>query len=287
MDVQAIREAWFRGSGVACEPAAFPRQRTYRLVLLGPPGVGKGTQATLLCERLGTCHLSTGDLFRASACGGDASPAMAAALAAMRRGELVSDELVMSMIRERSGCLRCQGGFLLDGIPRTLVQAEALAAILDDLSVELDAVLSYDLPIEEIVARIGGRRTCTECKAVYHTSACPPARDGVCDHCGGALAQRDDDRPEAVRIRMQAYAEATKPLTAYYAERNKLVSISAAGRPEAIVDETLRLLDQHVAATAREGVRSERPSRVETPTGARCAGPKSAAAGSAQCKHAR
>ena len=111
---------------------------------------------------------------------------MTAALEAMRRGELVSDELVMSMVRERCGCLRCRGGFLLDGIPRTLGQAETLEAMLEELGVALDAVLSYELPLEEIVERIGGRRTCSECKAVYHLTARPPTHDETCDHCGGA-----------------------------------------------------------------------------------------------------
>ena len=118
------REGWFRGSDSKCEPAPPPRDRVYRLILLGPPGVGKGTQAKLLCDRLRTCHLSTGDLFRSATCEPEPTPAMAAALEAMRRGELVSDELVMSMVRERSACLRCHGGFLLDGIPRTVRQAD-------------------------------------------------------------------------------------------------------------------------------------------------------------------
>ena len=227
----------------------FPRKHTYRLVLLGPPGVGKGTQAELLCERLGTCHLSTGDLFRASSCAEDPSPAMATALEAMRRGELVSDELVMSMVRERFDCLRCYGGFLLDGVPRTLAQAETLENMLAELKVALDAVFSYELPLEEIVDRIGGRRTCGKCKAVYHITARPPAQEGLCDRCGGELIQRDDDRPEAVRIRMQTYREATRPLTDFYAERGKLVSVSAQGSPGEIIEQSLQSLEQHMDAT--------------------------------------
>jgi len=128
---------------------------------------------------------------------------MTAALVAMRGGELVSDELVMSMVRERCGCLRCHGGFLLDGIPRTLVQANNLEIILAELGLALDAVLSYELPLEEIVDRLSGRRTCAICKAVYHIAARPPAKEAICDHCGGALIQRDDDRPDAVHVRMQ------------------------------------------------------------------------------------
>ena len=186
MDSPPNRAGWFRGSDFACEPGPSSRDRIYRLVLLGPPGVGKGTQAELLCDRLGTCHLSTGDLFRAGTCTAEPSPAMTAALEAMHRGELVSDELVMSMVRERCGCLRCHGGFLLDGIPRTLGQAEALEVILERLGVALDAVLSYELPLDEIVARLGGRRTCRDCKAVYHLTSRPPMVDETCDRCGGA-----------------------------------------------------------------------------------------------------
>jgi adenylate kinase len=240
------REAWFRGSDVACEPAPFPRKRTYRLALLGPPGVGKGAQAALLCDRLGTCHLAMGDLFRESSYAAEPSPAMAAAHDAMRDGELVSDELVISIFRERSACLRCHGGFVLDGFPRTLAQAEFMAIILGKTGVVLDAVLSYELPLDEIVDRIGGRRICARCKAVYHITARPPAKDVTCDHCGGALIQRDDDRPDAVRVRMQTYAAATRPLTAFYAERNKLISISAQGQPDEIIERSLLSLEKHL-----------------------------------------
>src|SRR4029079_12933018 len=113
------RDGWFRGANVACAPTEFPRTRIYRLVLRGPPGVGKGAQAGLLCDRLGTCHLATGDLFRESSSEAETSAAMLAARTAMRNGELVSDELVISIVRERSACLRCHGGFVLDGFPRT------------------------------------------------------------------------------------------------------------------------------------------------------------------------
>jgi adenylate kinase len=240
------REGWFRGSNVACKPAAFPRKRTYRLVLLGPPGVGKGAQAELLCDRLGTCHLAMGDLFRASSYAAEPSPAMAAAHDAMRDGELVSDELVISIFRERSACLRCHGGFVLDGFPRTLAQAEFLEIILRKCGVALDAVLSYELPLDEIVDRIGGRRTCAKCKAVYHITALPTAKDANCDRCSGELIQREDDRPDAVRVRMQTYTEATRPLTEFYAKRKNLISISADGQPDEIFERSLLSLEKHL-----------------------------------------
>src|SRR6516165_6028613 len=173
MSSQHHRIGWFQGGDVTCEP--MPGDRPYRLVLFGPPGVGKGTQAELLTQVLGTCHLSTGDVFRAAQCAGEQSPAVREALDAMRRGELVSDALVVALVRERAHCLRCRGGFLLDGFPRTLAQAEALDELLAEQVVSLDAVVDYELPLEEIVARLGGRRTCPGCKAVYHVATRPPA----------------------------------------------------------------------------------------------------------------
>lgn len=244
MSGHPTRDGWFSAGQVDCEPVPPPRTRTYRLVLLGPPGVGKGTQAALLCEHLRTCHLSTGDLFRAAQCEGAQSPAMQAALAAMQRGELISDELVIDMVRERTGCLRCEGGFLLDGFPRTLRQAVALEEMLAGLKLELDAVLSYELSVDAIVDRLSGRRTCGQCRAVYHVTAQPPAVADVCDQCGGKLVQRDDDRPESVRVRMEVYESETRPLIEFYEPRGKLLRVSASGTPAEICERALKLLEQ-------------------------------------------
>jgi adenylate kinase len=159
----------------------------------------------MLCAELGTCHLSTGDIFRAAKAmnDGERTPALSVAVQCMRRGDLVSDDTVLELVAERVGCLRCEGGFLLDGFPRTVAQAEALETLLKGQKIQLDAVISYDLPLEKVVARLSGRRTCPGCKAVFHVDARPPKISGVCDHCGGQLYQREDDRPESVRVRMQ------------------------------------------------------------------------------------
>lgn len=235
------RTAWFKGGTANCQVTLAPGAKAYRLVLFGAPGVGKGTQAELISERLGPCHLSTGDVFRAAKTldPSERTPALNAALEYMKRGELVPDQTVIGIVRERPNCLRCPGGFLLDGFPRTVEQAEALASMLKDLSVKLDAVLSYDLPIEQIVARLSGRRTCASCKAVYHVTTKPPKVADVCDSCSGKLVVREDDRPEAIRVRMLAYEKSTAPLADYYRQRGLLVSIPADGSPEDIYKRTV------------------------------------------------
>jgi adenylate kinase len=201
----------------------------------------------MLCARLGACHLSTGDIFRAAkainAC--DRSPALSAALQYMRRGELVPDETVLALISERVACLKCEGGFLLDGFPRTVAQAEALERLLTRNRIGLHAVVSYELPLDKIVARLSGRRTCPDCKAVFHITALPPRVGGVCDHCGAKLYQREDDRPESVRVRMEAYQKSTAPLAEFYQARGLLCSVSAEGIPEEICERTLVALQQH------------------------------------------
>ena len=196
------RTAWLKGGAAVCEmPPRAALGKAWRLILLGAPGIGKGTQSELLCERLGACHLSTGDVFRAAKCQDDneCSPAMKTALDAMRHGDLVSDEMVLSLVRERVRCLRCSGGILLDGFPRTVTQAKALEELLQKEKINLTAVFNYELPQEQIIERLSGRRTCEKCKAVFHITGRPPRLKDVCDHCGGKLFQREDDRPESIR----------------------------------------------------------------------------------------
>jgi adenylate kinase len=219
-------------------------KKPMRMVLLGAPGVGKGTQAELLCEKLGACHLSTGDVLRAAKCLAEheRSPSMDAAIDYMKRGDLVPDTTIISMVKERMNCMRCGGGFLLDGFPRTVAQAQELEKILVEAGVQLDAVVDYELPLDQIVARLSGRRTCSSCKAVYHITGNPPKKEGVCNHCGGKLFQREDDTPEAIRVRMAAYSASTKPLIKFYEERGVLVSIPADGSPQNIFNRTISRL---------------------------------------------
>lgn len=238
------RAVWIMAGQAQCCVPGKPQAHPHRLVLLGAPGVGKGTQAELLCQGLGTCQLSTGDVFRAAKClpDGERTPALNEALGYMRRGDLVPDSTVLDLLRERTRCLNCAGGFLLDGFPRTVAQAEALGELLKGENIQLDAVINYDLPIETIVNRLSGRRTCVDCKAVFHLTALPSKVEGICDHCGEKLIQREDDRPEAVRVRMEAYDKSTKPLIEYFRERGLLVTVPADGQPEEIYRRTIAAL---------------------------------------------
>jgi adenylate kinase len=237
------RAAWLVGPMTECSPTRQSAQ-PWRLILLGAPGVGKGTQAELLHQNLGACHLSTGDVFRAARNqnGCDLSPAMGVALDAMRKGALVPDSTVWDMIRERSRCIRCRGGFILDGFPRTLSQASALRGLMEAEKLSLSAVVNYELPIVEVVERLSGRRTCEQCRAIYHVSQQPPQLEGVCDHCGGCLYQREDDRPESVTIRMDAYERSTAPLIAFYRDLGLLLPVPAIGSPAEICAQTVAAL---------------------------------------------
>lgn len=241
MSTASDRAAWIKGGEAQCSVPHKNPVRPWRLVLLGAPGVGKGTQAELLADKLGACHLSTGDIFRAAKslpeC--DRSAAITDALGYMKRGELVPDLTVLSMVRERTRCLNCGGGFLLDGFPRTLDQAMALDALFKSQKVSLDAVIDYRLPLDTIVSRLSGRRTCKNCKAVFHVTGKPPKTEGTCDHCAGELIQREDDQPQAIRVRMKAYETSTAPLTEFYAKKNLLVMVSAEGSPQDILARTL------------------------------------------------
>jgi adenylate kinase len=206
----------------------------HRLVFLGPPGAGKGTQAAVLAARLGIPHLSTGDILRAAVAA--RTPLGLAADGHMRAGRLVPDDLILGLIRERLAHPDAKQGFLFDGFPRTLPQAEAL-----DRLGPLDHVLSFELPSELLVERLTGRQTCPTCHTVYNVSTRPPKVEGVCDLDGTELVQRPDDRIEAVRIRLEVYDKETRPLLAYYRGRGLLRPIDARGSPED-VEQRIRLV---------------------------------------------
>lgn len=249
MSLPRDRTAWLQGGEAVCLQPPQKVQRAWHLILLGPPGVGKGTQAELLSNALGACALSTGDVFRAAK-GRIAAPgtAMAAAQEQMKRGELVTDEIVLGIIRERDQCLHCAGGFMLDGFPRTVAQALALDRLLAAEAIEMDAVISYELPLDELVSRLSGRRVCPRCKSVYHVTTHPPKKPGFCNECGDPLVQRDDDKPEAIAVRLRTYAEATAPLTDYYKAKNLLIHVPAFGTPMNVLAKTLDALAELVLA---------------------------------------
>lgn len=187
-----------------------------KLIFLGPPGAGKGTQAARFAARYGIAHISTGDMLRAELRAG--TPLGQQAQGYMNRGELVPDEVILGMVQSRIGQADCANGFLFDGFPRTVAQADALAALC-----AVDRVVNIDVPQERLVARISGRRMCPDCGAAYHVSTHP---DGRCGKCGGALYQREDDREETVRNRLRVYEEQTQPLIEYYAARDLLVTVN-------------------------------------------------------------
>lgn len=250
MTYQKDRAAWLHGPSLRCETVQEHPENPWRLVLLGAPGVGKGTQADLLHQRLGACHLSTGDVFRAAVSRTDCelSSAMQAAVAYMNRGELVPDAIVWDMVLERSQCLRCAGGFILDGFPRTVGQAESLKRLMESEGMPLTAVVNYELPVSEIVARLGGRRTCENCKSVYHVSELPPRVAERCDRCDGKLIQREDDHPESIKVRLQAYERSTAPLIDFYRNLDLLLPIAAQGTPEEIYERTVERLRVRTSA---------------------------------------
>jgi adenylate kinase len=187
-----------------------------KLLLFGPPGVGKGTQAARLSSVFGIPHIATGDMLRAAI--QNYTPLGKRAKEFIDKGELVPDELILGVIQERLSQPDTARGFLLDGFPRTTPQAVALEGMLSSLSKKLDRVIVLDAPVEELVKRISGRRTCESCQASYNVVAKPPKVAGICDRCGGVLLQRSDDSEEIIRHRLVEYAGKTKPVLAYFKE---------------------------------------------------------------------
>ncbi|HXS34826.1 MAG TPA: adenylate kinase [Solirubrobacterales bacterium] len=210
------------------------------LVLLGPPGSGKGTQGERLQEELQLPYYATGDILRAAVREG--TELGRSAKDYMDRGDLVPDELIVSMIGERIDSPEAADGFILDGFPRTAPQAEALAAKLAELGRKLTSVLLIDVSDEEVVRRLGGRRTCAENGHVFHVEFNPPQRDGVCDVDGSELIVRDDDKPEVIRHRLEQYHSKTAPLIEHYDSQSLLRRINGAATPDEVGDEIRRTL---------------------------------------------
>jgi adenylate kinase len=210
------------------------------LILLGPPGAGKGTQAKLLAAGLQIPHISTGDMFREHKARGTEIGRKVQAI--MDSGGLVTDDITNAMVKDRLSRPDVRGGFILDGYPRTTAQADYLERLLHSLGQRLDRVLSYEVATEVLVDRMSGRRSCPSCGAVYHVSQNPPRKAGACDRDGTALLQRDDDRPESVKKRLDEYDVKTEPLKRYYHERGVLAPVEGVGAPESILASTRKIL---------------------------------------------
>ena len=215
-----------------------------RIVLVGPPGAGKGTQAQFLSSNLSIPKISTGDIFRDNVSHGTALGRQAQAY--MERGDLVPDEVTIAMVTDRLADEDTQAGFLLDGFPRNVPQAETLKKMLASWDTRLDVVLELVVDDDEVVRRLSGRRTCRRCGRVWHTAFDPPTQPGICDDCGGELFQRDDDREETIRHRLEVYQQQTAPLVAFYADEGILLGIDATGPVDEITDRALSALHRFI-----------------------------------------
>ena len=210
-----------------------------KLILLGAPGAGKGTQADIISRKLEIPTISTGNILRAAVREG--TPVGLKAKALMEAGQLVPDDVIMGIMAERVAKDDCKNGYILDGVPRTVAQADALT----EHGIEVDYALCIDVPDEVIEKRMSGRRTCAQCSATYHVESNPPKTAGVCDACGGELTVRPDDMPETVRNRLAVYHAQTEPLLEYYGSRGKLISVDGQGAIEEITNKVFEALGIH------------------------------------------
>ena len=211
-----------------------------RLVLVGPPGAGKGTQAQFIASHFAVPKISTGEIFRANVSEGTELGLEARKY--MDAGDLVPDEVTIGMVKDRLGQDDAQSGFLLDGFPRTVRQAEVLDEMLDPMSASLDVVLELVVDDDEVVRRLSGRRTCHQCGHVWHLDFDPPGTAGICDRCGGELFQRDDDSEDTIRHRLEVYADQTSPLIGYYGDKGLLRGVDATGPVEDVTERAINAL---------------------------------------------
>ncbi|MEQ8201784.1 MAG: adenylate kinase [Syntrophomonadaceae bacterium] len=212
------------------------------IILMGPPGAGKGTQAEYIKKEYPIPHISTGDMFREAVQNG--TPMGMEAKKYMDAGQLVPDQVTIGIVEDRLGMPDCNPGFLLDGFPRTTVQAEALDEVLRKLGKKLDLALNISVPEDVLTARMVGRVFCSSCKTVYNTIFNPPMVTGVCDKCGGVLVQRSDDKAETVKNRINVYWEQTQPLLAYYAQQGNLVTLDGQRDPQEVFGDVKALLEK-------------------------------------------
>jgi adenylate kinase len=213
-----------------------------RLVFLGAPGAGKGTQAKRLVEKYGIPQISTGDLLRAAVAAGTALGKEAKSY--MDRGELVPDSVVLGMVKERLSQDDCKKGFILDGFPRNVAQAEALDKMLAEMNMPLDIALNLDVPFDDLMKRLTGRRTCKSCGQMYNVYYSPSKVEGKCDKCGGELFQRDDDKEETIKKRLDVYRAQTEPLIDYYSKKGILKSVSGTGSIDEIFNSICAILEK-------------------------------------------
>ncbi len=213
-----------------------------RLVLLGAPGAGKGTQAKKLIERYSIPQISTGDILRKAV--QDGTPLGKEAKSYMDRGELVPDSVVIGIIKDRLKENDCKKGYILDGFPRNVAQAKALDEMLSSLNSPLDYAISIDVPFDELMKRLTGRRTCRSCGQMYNIYFTPPKKNGVCDKCGGELYQRDDDKEETIRKRLEVYEAQTAPVIGYYREKGILKSVPGTGEIDDIFNKIISILEK-------------------------------------------
>jgi adenylate kinase len=211
-----------------------------RLILLGPPGAGKGTQAKMLKEKFNIPQISTGDILRKAVSNGTDLGEKAKAY--MGDGRLVPDEIVIELIKEKIKQAECAQGFILDGFPRTIVQAQKLGETLREMKLEIDAVIDIEVDPDELLVRLTGRRSCSDCGAMFHDETRPPEKTGVCDHCGHELYQRPDDNEETILKRLAVYEDETAPLKDYYRKQGNLKTVAGRGSVDEIFSQVLALV---------------------------------------------
>ena len=211
-----------------------------RVVFFGPPGAGKGTQAKLLEQKFGACQVSTGDILRRAARAETALGKQTSGY--LSRGDLVPDDVMVKLVAERLQEPDCRSGFILDGFPRTIAQADDLETMLKDSGLPLESALCLNAPVDVIVKRLAGRRTCKHCGAMFHEVFNPPARDGVCDRCLGELYQREDDQEEKIAARLRVYEEQTAPLKDYYRKRGLLREIDGVGSVDQVRERVFKAI---------------------------------------------